>query len=754
MSEIGLRDAMGTGGLKVSPHDGIGLRDAMGDLEGLGADVKTKHVEQSEPPVPKANLTEKQVQGWLEEIEAAKKREKDWRLEAAKFISLYEGYKREESPFNILYSNTDTLLPALYNNTPRPSVGRRFKDKDPLGGAVAVTLNRTLIFGMDSNSGAEENFDDLAGHAILQALIPGRGVVRWKYEADLEKVSYTPVTEKMPDTTAEGYAAQDLPEPQVMEVAKNERLCGEAVHFDRFLHGYARKWKQVPWVSFEHHMTKEELKENFGDEIGDKVTVAKLEEDSNEVKDAEKDTRKVAVVYEIWDKAQKQVLFVSPGLKEQELKQAADPLNVSGFFPCEEPLHFLGKISSLVPQPVYELYRTQAEELNVITRRIAAVMNALKVRGAYAGELSELAEILKQDDGGMVAVDNTQILGDGKGLKDALFFMPLAELVSVLQQLYLQRTQIKTVIYEITGISDILRGSSVASETATAQTIKNQWGTLRLKSMQKKVANWCKGNLRIMAEIAARKFSQDTFQRMTGLPYITAEQKQQAQMMMQQFQQQAHMQPPPQPGQPPAPPPQPPQQAVDALATPVWEDIIALMRDTVGMEFRVDIETNSTIADDMAEDQKNVGELLNALSQFLNGVAPLIENGSMPFEVAKTMMLGLVRKMAMGPEVEEQLDKMKPPTPPQAEKAPPPPPVDPNIQLKQQAEAASIQLQMAQTKLDMQMAQQEMQFKEKEMAMKLRELDQKQQVADAKFAQAMALAKQKASAPSPTPQGA
>lgn len=725
---------------------GIGLKDAMGKLPSSSGGEPTE-------AVSAGSLSADQVTAWLDEVSNAKKVEKDWRQEAKKIVDLYEGYKRAASPFNILYSNTDTLLPALYNNTPRPAVGRRFKDKDPLGAAVSLTMNRTLVFGMDSNDGSEACFDDLASHAILQALVPGRGVVRFKYDADLDEPAAA--LPKGADTAAEGEAPQELELPKVT----NERVCGETVDYDRFTHGFARKWKQVPWVCFEHHMTKEELIENFGKRIGGKVTCAQMEEDSGDEKSAEKDTRKVAVVYEIWDKGTKKVIFVSPGFKDCELKQADDPLGISGFFPCEEPLHFLGKISSLVPQPIYNLYRDQAEELNLITRRITAVLECLKVRGAYASELTELEKILKQDDGGMVAIENIQMLGEGKTLKDAIFLMPLSELVSVLQQLYLQRTQIKTVIYEITGISDILRGSSVASETATAQTIKNQWGTLRLKSMQKKVANWCKGNIRIMAEISARKFSQDTFQRMTGLPYITKEAQGQAQLEMQQFQEQAQMQPPAQPRQPPAPPPQPPQGVIDALATPVWEDIIALLRDTVGMEFRIDIETNSTIADDMAEDQKNVGELLNALSQFLNGVAPLIENGSMPFEVAKTIMLGIVRKMAMGPEVEDQLEKMKAPTPPAAEQPPPPPPpppVDPNIELKAKAEAASIQMQMQQTQQAMQMAQMEMSFKEKEMQMKLRELDQKQQVADAKFSQAMMLAKQKAAAPasSPAPQGA
>ena len=667
----------------------------------------------------KGQLSKEQVSAWLAEVSEQKKKENSWRQGARKIVALYEGYKRQASPFNILYSNTDTLLPALYNNTPRPAVNRRFKDKDPLGAAVAMTLNRALVYTMDNNNGSEPEFDTLAEFAILGALVPGQGAIRFKYSAEYDQPKGVAGTvaqdfKSIPNTPAEGEAAQE----DVTEIPKllSESVCGETIPWDRLVYGYAKTWTQVPWLSIEHHMTEDELKENFG-ALGALVKTGELEADDDGDEKKSKDKRKVAVVYELWNKADRTVMFLSPGLPDRELRLVEDPLGISGFFPMDEPLKFLPKLSSMIPQPIYELYAEQAEELNTITRRISAVMECLKVRGAYDSAITELDKVMKLDDGEMIAIENVQQLGDGKGLKDAIFLMPLSELVGVLQQLYAQRQQIKTVIYEITGISDILRGSSVASETATAQNIKNQWGTLRLKKMQKKVQKWVRNNVRIMAEIAAKKFSQETFIKITELPYVTEAQKQQAEAQLQQLKQAAEQQmmqaqqmaaQAQQMGQPPGPPPPPPapppQNLLDVMATPVWEEIIKLMKDNLSLSFRVDIETNSTIADDMAEDQKNVGELLNALSQFLNGVAPLIQMKSMPFDVAKSIMLGIVRKMQMGPEVEDQLEKMKEPeAPPEAAPPPPPPPPppDPNIQLKQQAEAQKMQMEMQKMQMEL-----------------------------------------------------
>ncbi|RFT77733.1 hypothetical protein, partial [Adlercreutzia equolifaciens] len=147
------------------------------------------------------------------------------------------------------------------------------------------------------------------------------------------------------------------------------------------------KWEEVPWFAIEHHMTSEELEENFGSQLAAKVKTAKLESTKQ---DSTADQRKVAIVYEIWDKASKKVLFLTPNLATEALRIVPDPLGLQGFFPCAKPLCFMPKISSMIPQPLYNLYREQAEELNTITRRITAIVKALKVRGAYDSTFSEL----------------------------------------------------------------------------------------------------------------------------------------------------------------------------------------------------------------------------------------------------------------------------------------------------------------------------------------------------------------------------
>lgn len=661
------------------------------------------------------------VEHWLAELDQARVREKDFRKEGTRLVALYEGEKKESYQFNILYSNTETLAPALYNSVPRPVVQRRFKDADVLGAQAAKAGQRTLEYLVDDGIAEYATFDELMKSAVLEALVPGRGVTRFKYDAKIEQVRNQEAAEVVEPADDSEDDFDENPVATSSEHVSYETVCGEEVPWDRFLHGYAKKWKDVPWVAYEHFMTKEELEQNFG-AMGARVPVAQLEVESDDTGVSQRQPEavkgiKVAVVYEIWDKVTRTVIFITPNYKDMPLKQVPDPLGLSGFFNCPKPLGFLAKISTLVPVALYTLYEEQAKELNRVTTRINKIVAALKVRGMYDSTVQGLEKVLEADDNVLIPAENVAaMLSQGNALEKAIWLVPIEKLIAVLQQLYVQRNQVKQVIYEITGIADIMRGSSQASETLGAQELKNQWGTLRLKRLQKEVARYARDCLRIVLEIAVSKLAPETIQGMTGLPYPTGAQKQQAQAVGQQFAQMGQQ-----------PPPEIAQQLQQITSQPSWDEILALLQNDLQRSYRIDIETNSTVDAEATEDKQNIAELLNAISQFLNGVSPLVQSGSMPFEVASGMLLAIVRRFRFGPELEDQLKEMK---------APPPPPPDPKVQAdaaNAQADLQMKQMDMQQKQLEIQARQQEMAmeaaFKQQEHAMKMAEMQRKGELA-------------------------
>ena len=126
----------------------------------------------------------------------------------------------------------------------------------------------------------------------------------------------------------------------------------------------------------------------------------------------------------------------------------------------------------MMPVTMYSLYKNQAKELNTITLRMNAVIKAIKTKGLYDGALGDdIGRLMESAENDLTPTEKGSSLIDG-GIAKAIWFYPVEQLILVLQQLITAREAAKRTIYEITGISDILRGQSMASETLGAQQIK------------------------------------------------------------------------------------------------------------------------------------------------------------------------------------------------------------------------------------------------------------------------------------------
>lgn len=618
---------------------------------------------------------------WMKEISYALEREKDYRKLGRESVEIYEAKHPEQVPFNILYSNVEVLQPALYNQKPIPIVTRKYKDPDPVAKVAAEVSTRLLKYLLEAENADCDTFDEGLQSSVLDVIVTNRGLNRFKYDEN------------------EDYG---------------EGVYAEGVRWDKFFHGYARTWKKVPWIGFEWDMSEAEVRKNFKNADGTPIAgidFKNLAEDLDENND-KGETRqqtagvKLAKVFEIWDKNTRSMFFISAIFPEGVLRYTEDPFGLVNFYPVPKPLNLMRKITTLTPTPLYEQYKSQAKELNEITRRLKAIIRAMKVRGFYNSTVEGIEKVLEAEDNTMVPVENVASMPEGMAVDKLLWMMPLQELATTAQNLYNDRERIKQVIYEITGISDILRGASVASETATAQNIKNQWGSLRLKKMQKEVQRYCRDALAIMLEIAVTSFDNETIAAMTGLPLMFEADKKKIQEAFQAA------------GANPEEPPPPDVQK--ALEAPSWEVVLELLRNDKLRSYKIDIETNSTIDAEAAQDKQDIAELLNSVSQFLNGVAPLIEKGVLPFEIAKEMLLSVSRRYTFGPQLEDALNMMQ--APPKEEDKPDP---------AEQAKLAAIQ---EQGKIDQAKGQVEVQIMQMEFDIKKQEAELEAQIRKEEFA--------------------
>jgi hypothetical protein len=496
----------------------------------------------------------------------------------------------------------------------------------------------------------------------------------------------------------------------------------------------AGKENDIWWKARKHLYTRKECKLYFG-EHGDFIPLDAEPTDSPRKANDSDETGKRSVVWEIWDKSNRERLYVCENYP-WILKKDDDPYKLRQFFPCPPALYGVKTTSSLIPIPEYTLYQDQCEELDAITTRLNRLIAALKRRGVYDAGLDggdgALASLMDAGDNQFIPFKNFAGLMEKGGLKAAFQTEDLAPIMAVVQGLYEQRQSLMQTIYEVTGISDVVRGASNPNETATAQRIKGQFGSLRITNRQSRVQDFVRSCYRLKAEIIAEHYTREKLQDMTGVDMPLQAEIDQAKQQLQAIQQQQQMQAaqaaqasqvPPQggaqlpPAQPAQPAPQAPQmppidpEVIEQLQTTIkqvpWEDVEAILRSDDRRGYKVDIETEDTAQFDEQEEKQSRLELLNTMQPVLQNVELMIQQSPDMLPLAREIMMFTIKGFKAGRQLEEAFEDAfnemgnRPPQPP-----PPSPEMakvgiekskaDAEIQIKQQLaahEAEKMQLE-------------------------------------------------------------
>jgi hypothetical protein len=646
---------------------------------------------------------------WLDSITLARKNEEAWRKAAGEARDRYRGDKENQQgkKFNILYANTQITLPAIYNSTPIPDVRRRFGDVDAIGKVAAQVLERSLSYSFDAY-----DFGGNMRSAVFDSVLAGRGVLRVRYEPSFEE------TEEEQQEKAEEYA-EEAAQPAAPRIVF-QKVCLEHVNWQDFIIGPGRKWEEVPWIGFEHRLTRNELEDRFGD-LGATMPLDIITDDARARNSDPRDVPDVfkrGTVYEIWDKEDREVLFVAPSLPSKILKRVDDPLGLQDFWPTPRPIYDVVDSGSLVPVVPYSLYKDQAEELDHVTRRIDKLVEQCRYRGLRAADIAEFESLARAKDGEFIAVENAMQFAD-RGLDKAIWHAPLETLVSVIVQLMQHREALKATIYEITGLSDIVRGASVASETATAQQIKAQFGSIRIQDRQAEVQRMARDAVRLMAELIGEKFEPETLGLMTGVDLPQAQQKLMAQQAAMKAQQAGQ----------PVPP-----EIEQVLTVPSWDEVLQVLRSDAMRGYRVDIETDSTVQADVARLKTNAAEFVQGFGGFIQAVGPAVQAGAMPMDVVADLLTAFARNFKLGRQAEDALERMgkiaAQPAPQQDQGA------AAEAQAKEQADTQKLAMEAQNADRDFALKQRELDLKEREAA--FNEALQVQQLKDAEMARAEA----------------
>ena len=455
------------------------------------------------------------LQTYLDAISSYEREYKKWESRVEKILKRYKDDSRNTgdrtAKFNILWSNVQTLVPACFSRLPQPDVSRRFKDNDPIGRVAALILERALEFEVQHYP----DYRTTMKQSVYDRFLGGRGTSWARYEPKFKE--------------ADSQITEDTQEAQVEEQLDYECAPTDYVHWKDFGHSVARTWEEVTLVWRKVYMSKKAVTERFGEEIAKKIPYDATPEDlKSSQKNAESTIKKQALIYELWDKEEKRAYWLSKSMKDF-VDERDDPLGLQEFFPCPRPLYATITNESLLPVPDFTIYQDQAKELDTLSDRIDGLSYMLQVKGVYDGSAdASIARLFTEGTNGtLLPVKNWAGFAEKQGLKGQLDVLDLAMVSTALEAAYTAMEQIKNQVYEITGISDIVRGQSEGpAKTATEQQIKGQYASLRLKAMQEDVARYATDILQLKAQIICGKFNPQTIAAMAAVDQLTPEDQQ------------------------------------------------------------------------------------------------------------------------------------------------------------------------------------------------------------------------------------
>jgi hypothetical protein len=523
---------------------------------------------------------------WRSRIQKAHKALKTWRKEAK---DAYEAYWLDENHrelFPLFWANTQIQHSAVFSRAPTAEVRRRNTEAVGPMKPLSQGLERAINYQFDIQD-CESAFHS----AVDDFLVAACGLVR---------VNYDPQLALDPEGNPVGIVSQGLS----LEHIPYARLTWEP----------NKSWKAVDWVAVEHMLSKAEYQEQFPGKPLPESAVEGEGAGAGEGEQPNPEAAKYAPLYRVWevfDKKRRRIVVIADG-EDQPLEVRPDALGLAGFYPFARPMLMNLKKDELIPKPEYVYIRPQLTYINRLTKRIDRLTKAIRDVGYYDDSLKELSQLEDAQDGQLIPLrglaERLAQVGGGASLNALIAKMPIDQMSIVLGHLREMREDAKSQVYEITGISDLVRGVTDPNETATAQREKSQWAGARFGIKEREVIRFVRDTVRIMGEVIAEHFEPQILTQMTGMEF-----------------------------------------------TP---EMVQIMRNDLARAFSVDIETDSTILADEAAEREARMELINAVSNFLPSALETAQAQPATAPLMQQLMLFLVRSFKHGRQLEDEIEAM------------------------------------------------------------------------------------------------
>ena len=347
-----------------------------------------------------------------------------------------------------------------------------------------------------------------------------------------------------------------------------------------------RNWSDLRWIAYRSYLTKDEVEERWGKEAADQMEYKKqMVSDSEDTTD-DPDTNSVwikAEIWEVWDKDERKIHYVALNGPKKVLESKEDPLGLQQFFPS--PPFFLANptTSFYSPVPDFHIAQDLYNEIDKLQTRISIITEAVKVVGVYDSSSEGIQRMFKEGvDNTLIPVENWAMFGEKGGLQGSIDWFPLEDVVNGLVRLREIRDETIQLLYQITGMADILRGGDGGQyEAAATSQMKAKFASVRVQALQDQFSKFASDLMSLKAEVIMKHFSPETIAAKSNI-----------------------------------------ENSFDRQLAP---EALRLLKDPQLARMRVKIRPESVAMVDYAQLKQERTEYINAIAMFMQSAAPMLE---------------------------------------------------------------------------------------------------------------------------------
>jgi hypothetical protein len=464
---------------------------------------------------------------------------------------------------------------------------------------------------------------------------------------------------------------------QVVDV-EHEKICVEPVLYNMMhVDPECRRWRRAKRWACEDYYSVPEFKEVFGVQAYIEMG---LEQKRSSATDKSKAKDKTIKVYEYWDGYEKKTYwfaehspdFITPKgylVPEDYAEDMAEGesddnglYDLEQFHPFVKPMIINAPTDEFWPVPEYEQLCDIFEDIHTLFARMMSISKAIRARLLYDKNIPGLAAALSEArDADTFGVPNLSqaLTAAGGQLDNAAQYINVSTLIQSLEIVSQQLEQRLNVIYRLTGTSDILQGMQQDNQrdrTLGESQMLEKYAQNQLAELQRKMQEFVRDVYQLMTEAALKNFNDASLDRYVMPQTMPDEHKQN------------------------------------------YRGALGMLKDDT-KRFRIELETDSTIAINEQYDKQMRIQLVDVATTALEKVASMAEGNpaivALELHFLKHLVQGFRQSKMFQQEISQTIDNVIKGAEEAAKNAKPP----------FDAEEAKANLEMQRMQLDSQQAQ-------------------------------------------------